>query len=399
MDLINNFEEKIKVCLGNKLLQTTKYLYFNFHSECKNDDYSTIETILLNKIVKMLKMFNYFAMNANGDVISWQTGVVRTNCLDSLDRTNVVQTRIAYELLKYQLDVIGFNLTQFANVNNLLSNESFFCSYQENDVILQSFKDSWAVNGDLISIQYTGSESCKSSITRFGKSEFMEKFKVAVERVYASNFEDNFKQECIDVFLSNNQNTKTTTTTKEDAYFVQAPDKEGNDIKEEAVKNINIFLGTWNVAGKDIFKEKPKLIEWLNPSCNLEPADIYAISFQEIVPLNAANILFKSNATQVDGWKDVIQDTLNQISRTNKAYDSQMDDYILIKSLELVGILMFIYIKKKYFSRLRNIDFLIKKTGSMGYLGNKGSVLYKFELDNKLFAFSSGHLAAGQTAY
>ena len=33
----------------------------------------------------------YFSKNSEGQVLSVQSGVVRTNCMDNLDRTNVVQ--------------------------------------------------------------------------------------------------------------------------------------------------------------------------------------------------------------------------------------------------------------------------------------------------------------------
>ena len=40
-------------------------------------------------------------------VTKWQTGAVRTNCMDCLDRTNAVQTYLGMEVLKLQLQEVG----------------------------------------------------------------------------------------------------------------------------------------------------------------------------------------------------------------------------------------------------------------------------------------------------
>jgi phosphatidylinositol 4-phosphatase len=42
-------------------------------------------------------------VNKDGTSLSQQTGVFRTNCVDCLDRTNVVQTLLAKRMLEKQL--------------------------------------------------------------------------------------------------------------------------------------------------------------------------------------------------------------------------------------------------------------------------------------------------------
>lgn len=52
----------------------------------------------------VIKAFGFSCYNlSSGKVIKKQTGVFRTNCLDCLDRTNYVQSRIALETLKLML--------------------------------------------------------------------------------------------------------------------------------------------------------------------------------------------------------------------------------------------------------------------------------------------------------
>jgi hypothetical protein len=43
------------------------------------------------------------------------------------------------------------------------------------------------------------------------------------------------------------------------------------------------------------------------------------------------------------------------------------------------------------------MEYLIQKTGMMGTMGNKGSCLIRFEIDDTSIAISSGHFAAGQS--
>ncbi|XP_022857269.1 type IV inositol polyphosphate 5-phosphatase 7-like isoform X3 [Olea europaea var. sylvestris] len=53
------------------------------------------------------------------------------------------------------------------------------------------------------------------------------------------------------------------------------------------VQNYSLFVSTWNVGGKSP-PSNMNLDDWLHSS---PPADIYVLGFQEIVPLNASNIL------------------------------------------------------------------------------------------------------------
>lgn len=425
-DLIKVFEEQIQIASNASKMNNKKYVYFNFTQECKKDDFTQIEKQLLTNIEKIFKIFNFFCYNQiTSSIECVQQGVFRTNCLDSLDRTNVVQTRLAYESLRLNLSNVGINLNELTSLNNF-SNESFFCTFEENDNLMLAIKDLWGNNGDIISLQYAGTESCKTSITRSGKSELMEKIKVGVDRFIQSNFEDKFKQSCYDFLLQNGilntnysqytlsdqVNEDESNSNYEKKYFSGKNTQNNNKITSNTKDYItcptgrhilDIFTGSWNVAGIDVFKDSQlKLIDWLYPSKETKlngVPDIYIVTFQEIVSLNATNILFKSNSTSVDGWKAVVQDALSVISKKyENDYNSTTDEFLLVKTLELVGILMFVFIKRKYFSEIKNIDYIIKKTGASGYLGNKGSVLYRFDIFNRSFAFSSGHFAAGQNA-
>ncbi|KAL8142556.1 hypothetical protein V2J09_015588 [Rumex salicifolius] len=75
------------------------------------------------------------------------------------------------------------------------------------------------------------------------------------------------------------------------------------------VNNYKVFVATWNVAGKSP-PSHLNLDDWLHTS---PPADIYVLGFQEIVPLNAGNVLGTEDDGPAKKWLSLIRRTLNNI--------------------------------------------------------------------------------------
>ncbi|TKW26180.1 hypothetical protein SEVIR_3G169700v4 [Setaria viridis] len=74
------------------------------------------------------------------------------------------------------------------------------------------------------------------------------------------------------------------------------------------VNELRICVGTWNVGGR-FPPSDLNIEEWLDME---EPADIYVIGFQEIVPLNAGNIFGAEDNRPVAVWEHIIRETLNK---------------------------------------------------------------------------------------
>ncbi|KAM7496001.1 hypothetical protein LguiA_020415 [Lonicera macranthoides] len=79
------------------------------------------------------------------------------------------------------------------------------------------------------------------------------------------------------------------------------------------VNNYRIFVATWNVAGKSP-PSSLNLEDWLHTS---PPADIYVLGFQEIVPLNAGNVLGTEDNGPARKWLTLIEKTLNNLPGTS----------------------------------------------------------------------------------
>ena len=89
--------------MRSNLRNKCDYFYYDFHNKCKNDNFENLKEFLeqLNKNIIKYGFFHYKTNNQT--IISEQKGVFRTNCMDCLDRTNVLQTRIAHAYLKLQV--------------------------------------------------------------------------------------------------------------------------------------------------------------------------------------------------------------------------------------------------------------------------------------------------------
>uniref|UniRef100_A0ACD5T831 Uncharacterized protein n=1 Tax=Avena sativa TaxID=4498 RepID=A0ACD5T831_AVESA len=74
------------------------------------------------------------------------------------------------------------------------------------------------------------------------------------------------------------------------------------------ITELRIFVGTWNVGGR-VPPADLDIQEWLAME---EPADIYVLGFQEIVPLNVGNIFCAEDDHPVAVWESIIRETLNK---------------------------------------------------------------------------------------
>jgi len=124
-----------------------------------------------------------------------QKGAFRTNCIDSLDRTNVVQSTFA----RYFLFKILYELKLS---HKQPSEDDVFQKFQGG--FENVFKIIWADHGDGISKPYSGTGAMKSDFVRTGKRTYMGNLQdgiISLTRFYINNFRDGYYQDCNDYFL------------------------------------------------------------------------------------------------------------------------------------------------------------------------------------------------------
>ena len=104
--------------------------------------------------------------------------MVRTNCLDCLDRTNVIQTKISIKVFEPLLASEG---GRAADIGKLMT-------------------QIWAYSGDFISKIYAGTNAVLQSLAHQNKQSIFERINqgvTSVKRFIRQNISDEFKQECM----------------------------------------------------------------------------------------------------------------------------------------------------------------------------------------------------------
>lgn len=173
------------------------YIYFDYHSETKgmkmHKAYGLVE-----RLKEDLGTQAYFrgvempgGQDTNIDARTLQTSVMRTNCMDCLDRTNVVQSMFA----RYMLDRI-FQET------GLMPRGATFRDEDPSFEFL--FRNLWADNADTVAASYSGTGAMKTDVTRTGKRTkvgALQDGKISVSRYIRNNFFDGPRQDGFDLFL------------------------------------------------------------------------------------------------------------------------------------------------------------------------------------------------------
>ncbi|KAI3871125.1 hypothetical protein MKW98_015025 [Papaver atlanticum] len=215
--------------------------------------------------------------------------------------------------------------------------------------------------------------------------------------------------------------------------------------------NQRMFVGTWNVGGK-CPHEGLNLKDWLLTPV---PADIYVLGFQEIVPLNAGNVLGAEDYAPALKWLSLIRQALNDTDKNTElaqnpprrkehknfktrisfsdlisledeldkedlerhstsSPNSDIEDepsnfsmrrkypkntssrYSLAASKKMVGIFLCVWVRTDLNKHVSNLKVSCVGRGIMGYLGNKGSVSISLTLNQTTFCFVCTHLASGE---
>jgi len=171
-----------------------KYVWFDFHHECKKGKYQNVRR-LVKQIKDSLQEFGFFVKLRDGSIAQEQTGVVRTNCMDNLDRTNVVQTVVARaNFLAVEAFVNG--KSQEDTIERFLKFDSVLESPERE--FEEAFQRIWRSNANTMSVLYAGTPALKTRRGALGK---IQDAMNSVTRYFINNFQDARKQDALDLLL------------------------------------------------------------------------------------------------------------------------------------------------------------------------------------------------------
>ncbi|KAM6910890.1 LOW QUALITY PROTEIN: synaptojanin-1 [Lycodopsis pacificus] len=364
-----------------------KMVNFDYHQNVKGGKADKLHSVLKPYLNKFTEECGFFYYSAETGIVRTQGGTLRTNCLDCLDRTNSVQAFFALEMLPKQLEEMS-----------LTEKPQLVARFQE------VFRTMWSANGDSVSKIYAGTGALDGK-AKVGKLKDGAR---SVTRTIQNNFFDSSKQEAIDILrlgstLNSDLADKARALLTTSSLYASPRVLLGmcqNYHKYTRPKQIRVCTGTWNVNGGKQFRSiafrNQTLNDWLldapkkagHPEfqdSKANPIDIFAIGFEEMVELNAGNIVSASTTNQ-KLWAAELQ---KNISRDHK--------YVLLASEQLVGVCLFVFIRPQHAPFIRDVAVDTVKTGMGGATGNKGGVAIRLLFHTTSICFVCSHFAAGQS--
>lgn len=180
------------------------FVWFDFHHECRGGQYDRLSH-LASRVEPWMQRQGFFAFNCTtGKAARWQTGAVRTNCLDTLDRTNAAQALFAGMNLVRQLGVKSdVARAKLASMPKNLSHDGFL-TFAVGARFERAFRELWVQNGDRQSMCYAGSPALKRELVRTGaystRAKMSDKL-ISLLRFYENNFAQGVRQDTIDLFF------------------------------------------------------------------------------------------------------------------------------------------------------------------------------------------------------
>ncbi|XP_067908995.1 phosphatidylinositide phosphatase SAC2 isoform X1 [Heterodontus francisci] len=179
------------------------YVTFDFHEHCRGMKFENVQT-LTDAISDIITDMKWGWVDQAGEICK-QEGIFRVNCMDCLDRTNVVQAAIARVVMEQQLKKLGVMPPE-----QPLPQKCY-----------RIYQIMWANNGDAISRQYAGTAALKGDFTRTGERKLAGMMKDgynSANRYYLNRFRDAYRQAVIDPM----QGIPVT----EDLYSIFSKEKE-----------------------------------------------------------------------------------------------------------------------------------------------------------------------------
>jgi len=235
----NNFQENIFNNIIEHNIKNTpntsfKYNYYNFDEMClansqknyiinnnlmnfnidpnntdnnkKNKD--NIE-IFLNGIENVLTIFKYFGItfdSQNMKSLIDQIGIIRVFCKDGSERSNIIEMRIGWMILEYQLKSLKINPVEFFGADIIsvkeyermgIQNTDFVNNPNKNGIeFIIKFKKFWKENSQMLNMHYSGINKLSHISGQLDGNETNKLF---------LDIDEHLRQNCLDLFLDKMQ--------------------------------------------------------------------------------------------------------------------------------------------------------------------------------------------------
>eukprot|EP00927_Polykrikos_kofoidii_P001413 TRINITY_DN10528_c0_g2_i1.p1 TRINITY_DN10528_c0_g2~~TRINITY_DN10528_c0_g2_i1.p1 ORF type:complete len:1186 (-),score=172.63 TRINITY_DN10528_c0_g2_i1:261-3764(-) len=359
----------------------------NFHHGDDIDSFDgRLEAVAQEAVSEYLHCFGYFQAQELPSVASevgqTQTGVIRTNCFDCLDRTNMLQSQMAWQWLSCLCRGVGGHLA--ASVIHARS-PRLGASFHEpacpkKTAMRAIVRGMWADLGDVLSELYTGASSTMGATLRQGGSNamsFLEMGWATVNRAIHAHFGDEARQNALRLALGPQR-------------LLRAP--RPPEVRRTPFGRLTVAVVTWNMQGMACWSTPGALTTMLNGACSPlstddRPADVVVLCFQEIVKLSPANVV-----TLGEGNLELQADLDCAVLTALKA--AQREVFVKVLSMGMVGVYTGIFVADRLRTQVGGVAGKRVRTGFLGQ-GNKGAVVLRLDVAATSLAAISLHLESG----
>jgi len=238
------YEENVKQL--NASVETAgkqvNFEWFEFHNVCKGMKFENV-SILVDSMKSFLASSGWTSLTSlTSTPASKQSGIIRTNCMDCLDRTNVVQSAFAQHILELQLEALSDPAASSLVITPSSSSR---------------INSLWADNGDAVSRAYAGTAALKGDYTRTRKRNLrgaLTDLTLTLSRYYRNLFDDFFAQAVIDYLLGNVTSAvfaefQTTMTSADPAIDMRRARQAAiTTASQIVVEDIEDLLAGWVMA-------------------------------------------------------------------------------------------------------------------------------------------------------
>ena len=350
---------------------------------------SKFKELIHNNKKTFESFWKYFCIDSNNSDVQH---FLKQNAKSGFDLTEIIGYTHSDIHLKYQKDftqigtflLIGMNDVMLTRNQIYLTYKIIYEIYKNTRIhdipFLNTLKENFKIDFD-----YNAGEAL--SEIKGPLFEFCKKFKSLFERriqeispqyYYSTNdFEKAKARQRVMELLFRNE-------SKNLSY-----DEELSSLREEFTEfsELKIFVGTWN-TGNTVLSKHPDITldSWLKPKKEGLVPNIYFVGLQEVVELNASNIVTGEKKKILQDWAKLIEKTILTVGKYKKLIE-----------MNLVGINFYCYVLEENFDNITNLNRKFVKTGLGGAAGNKGSCCINFNYNTTTISVACSHLAAGDS--
>jgi len=277
-----------------------------------------------------------------------QTGILRVNCFDCLDRTNTLQCQLACEWLKHRCEerpalryltqavsqslepgpVGNYFRGAFGDAHDQMFNGNV--AEVIRPPLQEELRGMWADLGDALSEQYTGTASTSSAALRQGGNTaltLLEKGWRTLNRHYCAHFTDEFRQTALDLLLGKQIFSRLAPRTSKG--------------KRAPVGRVATAVITWNLQGSRCWEKPGALRIAIRGACaptpGVPPVDIVTFCFQEFMELTPENAVLQ------DSGDKVLQHAFESCA-VQALQEALGEPFILVHSAGMVGLYIGVFV-------------------------------------------------------